>query len=95
MDGHVKASRAGYREYIAQQHLERYDDQVRALEASGLPDAGNRLVDFCAEMPERRRGQMTMDFTDIDQAVKDVHWASEHGLGGISLPGMNPGDRFF
>jgi predicted TIM-barrel fold metal-dependent hydrolase len=158
VDGHVKASRAGYRDYIAKQYLEVYDEQVKALEETGLPDAGNMnpevgievqwdsdlrmerlesigviaevlfpngvpfqlnpfddfarganrelqtegrraynrwLVDFCAEMPERRRGQMTMDFTDIDEAVRDVHWAKEHGLGGISLPGINPGDRFF
>jgi predicted TIM-barrel fold metal-dependent hydrolase len=158
VDGHVKASRAGYRDYIEKQHLETYDEQVKAIEATGLPDAGNMnpevgievqwdsdlrakklesvgvvaevlfpngvpfqmnpfddfargtnrelqeegrraynrwLVDFCAEMPERRKGQMAMDFTDIDQAVKDVHWAKDNGLGGISLPGINPGDRFF
>ncbi len=158
VDGHVKASRAGYRDYIQKKYLDEYDERLKAVEASGLPDAGNMnpaigidvqwdsklrmenlesigvvaevlfpngvpfqenpfddfargsdrelteegrqaynrwLVDFCAEMPERRKGQMTMDFTDIDQAVADVRWAKEHGLGGISLPGLNPGDTFF
>lgn len=158
VDGHVKASRAGYRDYVAKQYLETFDEQLQALQASGIPDAGNMnpgigvevqwdsdlrterleaigvvaevlfpngqpfqlnpfddfargddrelqeegrraynrwLVDFCNEMPARRKGQMSMDFTDVDQAVKDVYWAREHGLGGISLPGMNPGDRFF
>jgi predicted TIM-barrel fold metal-dependent hydrolase len=158
VDGHVKASREGYRDYVAERYLETFDEQLKALQASGMPDAGNMnpgigvevqwdsdlraerleaigvvaevlfpngqpfqsnpfddfargtdlelqeegrraynrwLVDFCNEMPERRRGQMSMDFTDIDQAVKDVYWAREHGLGGIGLPGMNPGDRFF
>ena len=38
------------------------------------------------EAPERRRGQMQTSFDDVDQAVKDVHWAKEHGLGGIMLP---------
>jgi predicted TIM-barrel fold metal-dependent hydrolase len=158
VDGHVKASRAGYRDYIQRQYLAAYDEKVKAIEATGLPDAGNMnpaigpevqwdsklrtenlesvgvvaevlfpngvpfqenpfddfarggdrelleegrraynrwLVDFCAETPERRRGQMSMDFTDVDVAVADVYWAKERGLGGISLPGLNPGDTFF
>jgi predicted TIM-barrel fold metal-dependent hydrolase len=158
VDGHVKASRAAYREYIQRKYLDAYDDQVKAVEASGLPDAGNMnpamgiemqwdsasrmaklesigviaevlfpnglpfqenpfddfarggnrellgegrraynrwLADFCAEMPERRKGQMVMDFSDVAEAVDDVHWAKEHGLGGISLPGLDPGDAFF
>jgi predicted TIM-barrel fold metal-dependent hydrolase len=158
VDGHVKASRAMYRDYIQTQHRAVYDEKIKAVEATGLPDAGNMnpqigievqwdsdlrmrnletigvvaevlfpngvpfqenpfddaargtdrelleegrraynrwLVDFCGEMPERRKGQMLMDFTDVDQAVQDVYWAKEKGLGGISLPGINPGDKFF
>src|SRR5437867_12959570 len=41
IDGHVKASRAGYRDYIAKRHLDAYDETVRAAEAEGIPDAGN------------------------------------------------------
>ena len=31
---------------------------------------------------------MQMSFVAVDQAVKDVYWAKEHGLGGIALPGV-------
>jgi predicted TIM-barrel fold metal-dependent hydrolase len=41
VDGHVKAQRAGYREYIERSYLEDFDDWVKALEAAGMPDAGN------------------------------------------------------
>ena len=49
------------------------------------------LADFCAEAPGRRAGQAVVSFDDVDQAVKDVHWAKEHGLGGIMMPALNPG----
>jgi predicted TIM-barrel fold metal-dependent hydrolase len=75
------------------------DDHPRAATPE-LADAGreayNRwLADFCAREPERRRGQMQTSFLDIDQAVKDVHWAKEHGLGGIMLPELTPESRAF
>jgi predicted TIM-barrel fold metal-dependent hydrolase len=158
VDGHVKASRAGYREYIEKKYLDRYDDSVREAEAAGIPDSGNLnpeygydaqwdserrleaveaqgavaevlfpngqpfqvnrfedvgradnaelasagrnaynrwLADFCAEAPGRRAGQAVVSFDDIDQCIKDIHWAKEHGLGGIMLPGLNPGGTFF
>ncbi|HXY91717.1 MAG TPA: amidohydrolase family protein, partial [Acidimicrobiia bacterium] len=158
VDGHVKGSRRQYREYIPKQHLEAYDEQVKAAEEQGLRDAGNLhpefppdvqwdsdlrmqqldtigvvgevlfpngqpfqlnrlddfatsgsselgeagrqaynrwLVDFCALAPDRRRGQMQMSFHDVDQAVDDVHWAKEHGLGGIALPGLTRDGRYF
>ena len=41
VDGHVKASRAGYREYISTRHLPAYDEWVSAAEEAGLPDSGN------------------------------------------------------
>jgi predicted TIM-barrel fold metal-dependent hydrolase len=76
-----------------------FDDFARGknpeLQAEGRRAYNRWLVDFCGAMPERRRGQMVMDFSDVDQAVADVYWAKENGLGGISLPGLNPGDRFF
>jgi predicted TIM-barrel fold metal-dependent hydrolase len=154
VDGHVKASRAGYRDYVEQGFLEEYDASVAAAEEAGLPDAGNLnpeygfdaqwdsdrrleavegqgavaevlfpngqpfqvnrledisraanpelaaagrraynrwLADFCAEAPGRRAGQAVMSFDDTEQAIKDVHWAKEHGLGGIMMPALNPG----
>jgi hypothetical protein len=158
VDGHVKGSRRAYREYIPKRYLETYDDQVRAAEEAGTPDAGNLhpdfvpdvqwdsdlreerletigvvgevlfpngqpfqlnrlddfadpvnmelgevgrqaynrwLVDFCAQSPEHRRGQMAMSFQDIDRAVDDVYWAKEHGLGGIALPGLTRNGKYF
>jgi predicted TIM-barrel fold metal-dependent hydrolase len=156
--GHVKSSRAGYRDYVEKQHLATYDEQVKAAEEAETPDAGNLhpdfvpevqwdsdlrienlervgvvaevlfpngqpfqlnplddypraatrelaeagrqaynrwLADFCAQAPERRRGQMQTSFQDVDQAVEDVHWASEHGLGGIMLPELTRESRSF
>ena len=158
VDGHVKGSRAAYRDYIPKRYHEAYDEQVRAAEEAGMRDAGNLhpeldpevqwnsyvrtemlesigvvgevlfpngqpfqlnrlddfatssnielgnagrqaynrwLVDFCSQAPERRRGQMAMSFEDVDQAVADVHWAKENGLGGIGLPGLTRNGKFY
>jgi predicted TIM-barrel fold metal-dependent hydrolase len=158
VDGHVKASRSEYRDYLPKQYLEAYDAQVVAAERAELPDAGNLhpdlpldvqwdsdlrianlerigvvaevlfpngqpfqlnplddhpraaspelakvgrdaynrwLADFCARSPERRRGQVQTSFLDADKAVRDVHWAAEHGLGGIMLPELTAEARAF
>ena len=153
VDGHVKASRAGYREYIEEKYHDDYDESVKAAEEAGLPDAGNLnpeygaesqwdsdrrlealegqgvvaevlfpngqpfqvnrledfgragnaelaaagrraynrwLADFCAEAPGRRAGQAVVSFDDIDQAVEDIHWAKELGLGRDHDAGAQP-----
>ncbi|HXY91716.1 MAG TPA: amidohydrolase family protein [Acidimicrobiia bacterium] len=158
VDGHVKASRNEYRDYLPKQYLEEYDEQVKAAEEAETPDAGNLhpdlapeqqwdsdlrtgslerigvvaevlfpngqpfqlnplddhpraanpelaeagrqaynrwLVDFCALTPDRRRGQMQTSFLDVDRAVRDIHWAKEHGLGGIMIPEFTPESRAF
>ena len=41
VDGHVKSSRAGYRDYLESKYLETYDEEVKAAEEAELPDAGN------------------------------------------------------
>src|SRR5580658_359602 len=41
VDGHVKASRRDYRGYISEKYLEAFDEEVRAAEEAGIPDAGN------------------------------------------------------
>lgn len=41
VDGHVKASRAGYRDYVEQAYLDDFDEWVKAEEAAGMPDSGN------------------------------------------------------
>ena len=158
VDGHVRGSRPIYRNYVEAKHLEAYDDWVRAMEASGRPDAGNCqaelavegqwdsavrfkdletqgvvaevlfpngvpfqtnqfedaghapdpvlthagnmaynrwLSDFCSTAPGRLSGQALLLFDDVEQAVSDIHWAKEHGLGGIMMPGLYPGGTFF
>ena len=40
------------------------------------------LADFFADAPGRRSGQAVVAFDDVEQAVADIHWAKEHGLGG-------------
>jgi predicted TIM-barrel fold metal-dependent hydrolase len=158
IDGHVKASRAGYRDYLKTQHLEANNDSVKAAEEAGVPDAGNIhpeypiesqwdsksrletlegvgcvaevlfpngqpfqmnrlddaaragdpglaeagrraynrwLVDFCSQAPKQRSGQAVVSFDDVEQAVADVHWAKENGLGGIMCPPLQPGGTYF
>jgi len=41
VDGHVKASRSTYRDYIEKKYLEAYDESVRKAVDAGVPDAGN------------------------------------------------------
>ena len=158
VDGHVKAPRSRYRDYVEQRHLEAFDEWLAAVEAGGRPDRGNMhpdrpdesqwdsalrladmetqgvvaevlfsngvpfqmfamddgavapdpdltragrmaysrwLADFCSEAPGRLCGQAAISFDDVDQAVKDVYWAKEQGLGGIAMPGLYPGGTFF
>ncbi len=152
VDGHVKAPRAGYREYIDPTWRDAFDEwlhtfegqpdgfvgaqwgedaqwdpqrRVKELEAQGVmaevlftngapfaagrvdfaPDpaqtrqanmAFNRWVlDFCSDAPGRLHGQALVSFDDVDQAVKDVHWAREQGLVGILMPPLYPGSKFF
>jgi predicted TIM-barrel fold metal-dependent hydrolase len=53
------------------------------------------LVDFCAQTPGRFCGLAAVDFDDVDQAVGDIHWAKEHGLGGVQMPPLHPGGKYF
>src|SRR5262249_49091503 len=66
-----------------------------ALGEAGRQAYNRWLVDFCAQSPRRRSGQMAMSFEDLDRAVADVHWAKEHGLGGIALPGLTREGPYF
>jgi predicted TIM-barrel fold metal-dependent hydrolase len=79
--------------------INRFEDAARAqdadLEAEGRRAYNRWLVDFCAEAPGRRSGQAVVSFDDIDQAIRDVHWAKEQGLGGIMMPALNPGGKDF
>jgi hypothetical protein len=46
VDGHAKAPRAAYRDYVEKRYLDAFDDWLRAGEASGRPDAGNISPDL-------------------------------------------------
>ncbi len=56
--------------------------------------AHNRwLADFCAEQPQRRRGIGLIHLNDVDDAIEDVKWIAENGLGGgVLLPLPSPSD---
>src|SRR5262245_7625592 len=50
IDGHVKASRREYRDYVPAEYLEVYDEQVKAAEDAGMRDAGNLHPEFGPEV---------------------------------------------
>jgi predicted TIM-barrel fold metal-dependent hydrolase len=152
VDGHVKAPRADYRQYIAPKWRSAFDAWLHDVEGTGdgfvgaahgesmqwnarqrvaqmehqgvmaevlfpngAPFAAGRLdyapdpaetrqanmafnrwvLDFCSEAPGRLNAQALVAFHDVDQAVRDVHWAKEHGMVGILMPPLYPGSKFF
>ena len=59
------------------------------LQWAGARSHNRWMSEFVAEEPARRFGlALVPPFWDVDEAVKEVHWAREHGLGGIMLPHM-------
>ncbi len=158
VDGHVRASRSEYRNYIEEGYLDVFDAWAHAQEEAGAPESGNLspsldptsqwdsdlrlkdiesqgvvaevlfpnglpfqsrpsddvggfsdpelnrqarlaynrwLADFCGRTPGRRAGQALVSFDDVDGAVADIRWAKEHGLAGVMMPALLPGDAFF
>jgi predicted TIM-barrel fold metal-dependent hydrolase len=53
------------------------------------------LLDFCAQAPGRICGLAAIDFDDVEQAVADVHWTKDNGLGGVLMPPLHPGAKYF
>ena len=158
IDGHVKAPRDAYEDYVEARYAGAFDDWARAERDKGRRDAGNIqpaltdeaqwdvtrrmadlesqgvvaevlfpngvpfqanalddagrapdheltlagqaaynrwLADFCSQAPGRLAGQALVLFDDVEQAVRDVHWAREHGLGGVMMPALYPGGTYF
>ncbi len=59
---------------------------------AGLRSHNRWLADFCNAAPGRRAGIAQIMLHDVDEAVREIRWASEAGLtGGILLPGAPPG----
>ncbi len=65
------------------------------LTRAGMAAYNRWLADFCAQAPDRTAGQALVLFDDVEQAVRDIHWAREHGLRGVMMPGLYPGGTYF
>ena len=48
------------------------------------------LADFCGVAPERLIGLAHIPLWDIDAAIKELHWAADHGLRAINFPSARP-----
>jgi predicted TIM-barrel fold metal-dependent hydrolase len=53
---------------------------------AGIQAHNRWLADFCALAPARRGGLAQVFLDDIDDAVREVHWAREAGLLGMLIP---------
>ena len=59
------------------------------LQWAGARSHNRWMSEFVAMVPERRFGlALVPPFWGVDEAVKEIHWARENGLGGIMLPIM-------
>jgi predicted TIM-barrel fold metal-dependent hydrolase len=59
------------------------------LQWAGARSHNRWMAEFVAMQPDRRLGlALVPPFWGVEQAVKEVHWARDHGLGGILLPHM-------
>ena len=62
---------------------------VPELQWEGARAHNRWIAEFCAMDPTRRVGlAITPICWDIDEAVKEIRWAREHGLRGILIPTM-------
>ncbi len=59
------------------------------LRLAGIRAHNRWLADWCAEHSERRAGIGQIFVNDVDEAIADVRWVSEHALrGGVLLPAV-------
>jgi len=80
--------------------FELYSPGLAAAKGYPLPDdahlraakrAHNRwMADFCSAAPDRLLGMAAVDWTDVEDAVAEIRWASSAGLGGVVLPFFDP-----
>ncbi len=62
---------------------------VPELQWAGSRAHNRWLAEFCQMAPERRAGLAIVPILwDVDEAVKEVHWAKQNGLRGILIPSM-------
>ena len=62
---------------------------VPELQWAGARAHNRWIAEFCAQAPERRAGLAAVPiFWDVDEAVREIHWAKDHGLRGILIPAL-------
>ena len=65
------------------------DEVIPELQWEGARAHNRWLSEFCQEAPERRAGvAITPILWDVEESVKEIQWAREHGLRGILIPSM-------
>ena len=65
--------------------------QEYARRWAGLQAHNRWLSDFCREGGGRWTGMAQILLNDVDDAVTEVRWADEHGLGGVLIGAVPPG----
>jgi predicted TIM-barrel fold metal-dependent hydrolase len=66
----------------------------------GQVEAGNKahnrwVADFCASSYGRLGGMAVVSFADVEDTVREIHWAKENGLIGAMLPTLDEKTPFF
>ena len=56
------------------------------LHAAGARAYNRWVADLCAEAPHRRIGLAVVLVEDVDDAVEQIRWAKQAGLGGVMIP---------
>jgi predicted TIM-barrel fold metal-dependent hydrolase len=97
LDGDGVAAEILFVDGLTEQNSPPFGGDLAMLPTGAVPElqwagarAHNRwMSEFVAMAPERRLGLAQVPpFWDVEESVKEIHWAREHGLGGILLPHM-------
>ena len=57
-----------------------------ALQSVGAAAYNRWLADFVAETPGRHAGVALITIHDVEESIRQIRWAKEHGLRGVLLP---------
>lgn len=74
-------------------HRERHglETGINDYRAIGRHIFNEWLADFCSVAPGRLIGVAEIPFWDIDEAIKEVQWAAEHGFKAVNFAAPRPG----
>jgi predicted TIM-barrel fold metal-dependent hydrolase len=65
------------------------EDIIPELQWEGARAHNRWLAEFCQQQPERRAGVAIAPILwDVEESIKEIRWAKEHGLRGIMIPSM-------